>query len=156
MINRQNLQDLYPLSPMQEGMLHHWLLSPDSAAYREQVSYRVTGALDVTIFERCWNQVLARHDALRTVFVHEKTARPLQMVLREASLRVHVEDLRDRPPSDKPQRLAEDPAGRTARAASISPGICSRASPSSAAPTTSTTSSGASITSSSTAGAPAC
>ena len=40
-----------------------------------------------------WNQVLRRHDVLRTVFVHEKVARPLQMVLREASMGLYVEDL---------------------------------------------------------------
>lgn len=94
MISRDNLQDLYPLSPMQEGMLFHWLVTPDSAAYREQVVYALRGAFDVARFEACWNELVRRHEALRTVFVHDKAARPLQMVLKHVPAQCRVEDLR--------------------------------------------------------------
>ncbi len=93
MISRENLQDLYPLAPMQEGMLFDTLMSPDSLAYREQAAYRVRGALDVARLEACWREIVRRHDALRTVFVHEKVARPLQMVLKAVPVRIDVVDL---------------------------------------------------------------
>lgn len=86
MINKANVKDLYPLSPMQEGMLFHALNEPGSSAYFEQVSYRVRGPLQLVIFEKAWKYLFDRHDILRTAFLHERTKRPLQAVLRERTL----------------------------------------------------------------------
>ncbi|MCP5425319.1 MAG: amino acid adenylation domain-containing protein [Gammaproteobacteria bacterium] len=94
MIAKADLQDLYPLSPMQQGMLFHALLDPDSRAYFEQVSYRVGGRLDRASFEEAWNTLFRRHAVLRTVFAHEKTRRPLQLVLKERRPEMRYEDLR--------------------------------------------------------------
>ena len=106
MISRDNLEDLYTLAPMQEGMLFAWLLDPDSEAYREQIAYRLRGHLDITRFEATWNKLAKRHDILRTVFVPDKTARPLQMVLKKVAVRFDVEDLRALAPDAKAARLA--------------------------------------------------
>jgi amino acid adenylation domain-containing protein len=106
-IGRENLHDLYPLAPMQEGMLFHWLLSPQSEAYREQIAYRLRGTLDVACFEACWNQLARRHAILRTVFVHEKVARPLQMVLKKVTVPFHAEDLRRLAPEAQVERVSE-------------------------------------------------
>jgi amino acid adenylation domain-containing protein len=93
-ISRDNLQDLYSLSPMQEGMLFHCMMSPESEAYREQIAYRLQGSFDIARFESSWIELARRYDVLRTVFVHEKATRPLQMVLKAVAVRLHVEDLR--------------------------------------------------------------
>jgi amino acid adenylation domain-containing protein len=105
-IQRENLQDLYPLAPMQEGMLLEWLLEPDSLAYREQVTYRLRGTLDVARLEGCWRELVRRHAALRTVFVHDKAARPLQMVLKEVPVRWRFEDLGHVPREEREERAA--------------------------------------------------
>ena len=59
----------YPLSPMQAEMLTHLATEPDSDAYWLQFSCQLAGALDVDAFKAAWQQVVARHPALRTTFV---------------------------------------------------------------------------------------
>ncbi|MBT6276943.1 MAG: amino acid adenylation domain-containing protein [Chromatiales bacterium] len=114
------VQNVYPLTPMQEGMLFHALLEPDSAAYFEQLSWSVRGELDVAAFEASWNTLIERHAVLRTMFVHEGTDRPVQVVLESRPISVLELDLRgpgcderaeeyrlaDR---DRPYVLARDP-----------------------------------------------
>jgi amino acid adenylation domain-containing protein len=77
------IKDIYPLTPMQEGMLIHSLYDRGSSAYFEQMSYRLHGQLNVDVVEKCLNELLKRHDILRTVFIHEGLDRPLQVVLKE-------------------------------------------------------------------------
>ncbi len=60
----------YPLSPMQAEMLAHLTAEPDSDAYWLQFSCELQGALVVDAFKTAWQQVIARHPALRTTFVH--------------------------------------------------------------------------------------
>lgn len=107
MIDKANLKDIYPLSPMQEGMLFHALYDKDSSAYIEQLSYRMAGDLDVGLFHRSWDELFQRHDILRTVFVHEKTSRPLQVVLKHSQVSFYFEDLRSKSPDQREERLAE-------------------------------------------------
>ncbi|PXW14298.1 non-ribosomal peptide synthase protein (TIGR01720 family)/amino acid adenylation domain-containing protein, partial [Paraburkholderia caballeronis] len=62
------IEDLYPLSPMQQGMLFHTLYEPHGGAYLTQLSIGIEG-LDVERFRRAWQTVTARHEILRTGFV---------------------------------------------------------------------------------------
>ncbi len=68
----KNIESIYPLSPMQEGMLFHSLYEPESGVYFEQFSFTVHGNLDVSAFELAWRQVVERHPALRTLFCLEE------------------------------------------------------------------------------------
>jgi amino acid adenylation domain-containing protein len=90
-ISPENMVDLRPLSPMQEGMLYHSLREPESAAYIEQCAFAIRGSLDPAALEEAWNLLAARHDALRTVFVPEKASQPLPMILRQRRLRIRFE-----------------------------------------------------------------
>jgi len=94
MIKKENLQDLYPLSPMQESILYHALLKPDSPAYHEQVIYHISGPIDVMVMKKSWQILFERHDVLRTVFVFEKVKRPLQAVLRQTNIEFDYHDMR--------------------------------------------------------------
>ena len=57
----ENLEDLYDLSPMQQGMLFHTIYAPESGVYFEQSVFTIKGELDVKNFERAWQHVLNRH-----------------------------------------------------------------------------------------------
>ncbi|MGY2407835.1 amino acid adenylation domain-containing protein, partial [Pseudomonas sp. SDO5222_S391] len=83
----REVQDLYPLSPMQQGMLFHSLYQQGSDdIYVSQLRADIHG-LDVARFQQAWAQVLARHDMLRSGFVWQETqAQPLQAVHREVTL----------------------------------------------------------------------
>jgi amino acid adenylation domain-containing protein/non-ribosomal peptide synthase protein (TIGR01720 family) len=93
-ISKHNVENIYPLTPMQQGMLFHALLEPDSPAYFEQLSWRVHGNLDADIFESSWNVLIKRHAILRTLFAHEGTDNPLQVVLRSRPIVLNRVDLR--------------------------------------------------------------
>ncbi|MEC4560028.1 non-ribosomal peptide synthetase [Pseudomonas inefficax] len=74
------LEDLTPLSPMQEGMLLHTLLRPNSGIYLMQQRYRWDGELDREAIEYAWARQLARHPMLRTGFWWEDGKAALQCI----------------------------------------------------------------------------
>ena len=74
---RAQMEDLYPLSPMQRGMLFHALYEASSPVYFEQVSYQLRGLLNLSAFERAWQQVVDRHPVLRTSFHYKGVDEPL-------------------------------------------------------------------------------
>ncbi|MEH2199086.1 non-ribosomal peptide synthetase [Nostoc sp.] len=82
----KNIEAIYPLSPMQEGMLFHTLYEPESGLYFEQLSFTLHGNLDISAFERAWAKVVERHPVLRTLFVWENRTQPLQVVLKKVNL----------------------------------------------------------------------
>ncbi|QDG60168.1 non-ribosomal peptide synthetase [Pseudomonas sp. NIBRBAC000502773] len=83
----RDVQDVYPLSPMQQGMLFHSLYQQgEGDVYVSQLRADVQG-VDVQLFQRAWAQVLARHDMLRTGFVwQDDQGQALQVVHRQVSL----------------------------------------------------------------------
>jgi amino acid adenylation domain-containing protein/non-ribosomal peptide synthase protein (TIGR01720 family) len=79
-------------------MLFHALSGNDvlgaaSAAYFEQVSYRLQGKLDVPTVEKSLSELFKRHDILRTVFVHEGLEHPMQVVLSGGEVDIYYEDI---------------------------------------------------------------
>ncbi|HEX8431876.1 MAG TPA: condensation domain-containing protein, partial [Longimicrobium sp.] len=85
-MNRKNVEDLYPLSPLQQGMLFHTLYAPEADAYAEQVVLTLAGELRSDEFAAAWQRVVDRTPALRTGFVWEGVPKPLQVVFREAAV----------------------------------------------------------------------
>ncbi|HLL46031.1 MAG TPA: condensation domain-containing protein, partial [Longimicrobiaceae bacterium] len=74
------VEDLYVLSPLQEGMLFHSAYAEGLDPYVSQFGYVLAGRLDVAAFRRAWAQAVAAHPVLRTAFVWEGLQRPLQVV----------------------------------------------------------------------------
>ncbi|MDQ6891928.1 MAG: amino acid adenylation domain-containing protein [Acidobacteriota bacterium] len=92
-MNDELIEALYPATPTQAGMLFHSLYQPESDVYQIQIVYRIEGALDEAVFERCWNRALERHAILRTAFVMDTRDEPLQAVWKKASIRLERHDL---------------------------------------------------------------
>jgi amino acid adenylation domain-containing protein len=101
----QNLEDIYQLSPMQQGMLFHTLLAPESGAYFEQSLFTVKGELEVKSFERAWQTVVDRHSILRSSFLWEELEHPQQVVHRQVSLPFLADDWSGFTASEQEQRL---------------------------------------------------
>ena len=80
MIDRSSIQNIYPLSPAQQGMLFHSLLEPESGVYVVNVRFKVYGPLNERAFGAAWSELVRRHDVLRSAFVWENLERPLQVV----------------------------------------------------------------------------
>jgi len=101
----KNIEAIYPLSPMQEGMLFHTLMNPGTGMYLMQNRYYVEGEVDAEIFRRAWEQVIARHSILRTSFVWKSQKRPLQAVHKQVNVPLDVMDWRGTDRADQVDRL---------------------------------------------------
>ena len=82
----ENIQDIYELSPTQQGILFHSLYSPESGVYFVQLCFTLRGSLNVEWFQRAWQQVVARHTVLHTSFYWENLDKPLQVVHQQVNL----------------------------------------------------------------------
>ncbi|WP_250399238.1 non-ribosomal peptide synthetase [Streptomyces cellostaticus] len=109
-----DIEDIYPLSPVQEGMLYHATTSPEQGLYVETTTFRLTGPLDVDALTAAWQAVVARHPVLRTAFVHERISAPHQVVLPTAEVRVDVRDLTGLDAAARDEEVAAEIARRRA------------------------------------------
>ena len=105
MSRKDLVEDLYPLSPTQQGLLFHALYAPRSGQYIEQLSCTLRGELDRDAFQGAWERVVQRHPALRTVFLWEKRDEPVQLVYRRVRLRWSEEDWRGLPEEEREARF---------------------------------------------------
>lgn len=84
-------QDVYPLTPTQQGMLFHALQSPGQGVYVIQTRFDLKGPFDQQAFEAAWQAVGLRHDVLRTAFAWDGLSTPLQIVGARARVPVDFE-----------------------------------------------------------------
>ncbi|MER6409336.1 condensation domain-containing protein, partial [Streptomyces viridosporus] len=105
-MNGAGLEDVLPLSPMQEGMLYHALLDEQELdVYGGQIAFDFEGALDVAALKTAAAALLRRHANLRAGFVHEGFDKPVQIIPREVELPWQEIDLTDVAAEDEPGRL---------------------------------------------------
>ena len=104
-MNLKNVEDVYPLSPLQQGMLFHTLDAPQSGVYVVQLVFTLRGHLDAPAFRKAWQRVVERHAALRTAFFWEGLDEPLQVVRNEVELPWAVSDWQALPADERTVRL---------------------------------------------------
>ncbi len=80
------IEDTYDLSPLQQGILFHALYERNPAAYFQQFSFTIAGALNVPALRQAWENALQRHAILRTTFFWRDLEHPVQAVLRTVEL----------------------------------------------------------------------
>ena len=88
-----NVQDIYPLSPMQEGMLFHHRMGGEGDPYIVSTLFGSESREQIDAYIAALQRVVNRHDILRTMFLWEGLAEPLQVVCRTAPLVVEELDL---------------------------------------------------------------
>ncbi|MDZ7356795.1 MAG: amino acid adenylation domain-containing protein [candidate division KSB1 bacterium] len=104
-MDKKNVVDFYPLTPMQQGMWFHTLLAPESGVYFEQLSCAITGQIDLEAFRRAWDAVIQRHPILRTSFIGESLKEPIQVVHRHVSMPFEYLDWSGLSPERQAQQL---------------------------------------------------
>ncbi|MEW5927424.1 MAG: non-ribosomal peptide synthase/polyketide synthase, partial [Gemmatimonadota bacterium] len=101
----RGVEDVYPLTPLQEGMLFHALYAPESGVYVGQFGFLLEGPLDAGALERAWQGAVDRQEALRAGFAWEGLPRPVQVVRREAVLPLWREDWRELGEAERARKL---------------------------------------------------
>ncbi|MDY7096206.1 MAG: amino acid adenylation domain-containing protein, partial [Acidobacteriota bacterium] len=101
------MEDIYGLSPLQQGMLFHNLVQPEGGFYMAQNGHQVAGRLDIDIFRQAWQTVVDAHPVLRTSFRWDGLDEPVQVVHGEAEVPVRYEDWSDLSSDEQRRRLDE-------------------------------------------------
>jgi len=102
-----DVEDAYPLSRLQAGMLYHRELHPEAAIYHDVMSFHVKAPFRRELLARAIEQVCARHPTLRTSFDMGRYSQPLQLVHREVPLPLEEEDLSHRSPEAQEAAITE-------------------------------------------------
>src|SRR5581483_2325949 len=100
------IEDILPLSPLQEGLLFHALYDahgPD--LYTVQLELDLAGPLDAARLERAVAAVVGRHDSLRVAFCHDGLSRPVQVMLAQSAAPWRLIDLTELSADEQDRRL---------------------------------------------------
>ena len=104
-MSRNNIEAIYPLSPLQQGILFHTLYAPTSGVYFNQLSCILRGDINIPAFKQAWQEIIDRHAILRTAFVWERRNEPLQVVRQRVNLPWEEYDWRGLPSEEQQVRL---------------------------------------------------
>src|SRR5215213_1572523 len=104
-MSAKNIEAIYPLSPLQQGMLFHTLCAPGAAVYFGQFHCTLQGDINVDGIKWAWQRAVDRHPILRTALVWENLDEPLQVVGRHVKLSFIEQDWRDMSPLAQQERL---------------------------------------------------
>ncbi len=103
-----NVQDIYPLAPLQEGLLFHHLTDPEHDPYLQHTLLSCATRAHLDRVLDALQTLIARHDILRTAIVWERLRAPLQVVWRHAPLPVQTHAWSGSP-DDVQQAIAAQP-----------------------------------------------
>ncbi|MEU1707404.1 non-ribosomal peptide synthase/polyketide synthase [Streptomyces sp. NPDC005706] len=111
----RDVEDLLPLTPLQEGMLFHRLVGGPDDVYVDQAALLLDGVTDPDALAQAWQRVTDRTPALRTSVVWEGVPVPLQVVHRRTEVPVTRLDWRELDETERAERLARLRADDLAR-----------------------------------------
>ncbi|MFD4474910.1 amino acid adenylation domain-containing protein [Streptomyces sp. NPDC058471] len=93
-MTRSLVEDVWPLSPLQEGLLFHAAFDSEGPdVYQGQRLLELTGPLDADRLRASWQALLARHAALRASFRRRRTGEAVQVIARDVELPWRAADL---------------------------------------------------------------
>ncbi|MGG4404334.1 condensation domain-containing protein, partial [Paenibacillus amylolyticus] len=95
MVLGSNIENIYSLTPVQEGMLYHKLMNSDSSAYIVQHLFELNGLINEQKVEDAIQLVAMKHEVLRTSIVYEKLTIPRQIILKNRTIEYERIDLSD-------------------------------------------------------------
>ncbi|MFM0478859.1 condensation domain-containing protein, partial [Paraburkholderia strydomiana] len=104
-ITPEHVEDVYPATPLQSGLLYHTLAESQQGAYLNQMRATLSGTLDVAAMHAAWQVALARHAILRTGFAWQHGGSVMQIVHRSIALPFETHDWSAAPDYDA--RLAD-------------------------------------------------
>lgn len=103
--SNHNIQDIYELSPLQQGMLFYTLKNPDAGMYVVQLACLLQGELETAVFQEAWQRMVERHPIFRTAFFWKEAEKQLQVVYKQCEPPLEQLDWRDFPAEEQATRL---------------------------------------------------
>lgn len=102
-MDRKNIEDIFTLTPVQEGMLFHYIKEQDSPGelYLEQLRLVISGELKAPLFEQAWQCLVTGNPMLRTVFRWHEIKTPHQLVLKQHTPEMYFLE----PPGNTPDTM---------------------------------------------------
>jgi amino acid adenylation domain-containing protein len=103
----EDVEDAYPLSKVQAGLIYHLQYDPHSAVYHDIFFYKVRTRLDFNLFRQAAQESVDRHPILRTSFHVSDFSEPLQVVHRHAAAQVECFDWRQLSATEQQKAIEE-------------------------------------------------
>ncbi|MGL4346224.1 MAG: non-ribosomal peptide synthetase, partial [Cellulosilyticaceae bacterium] len=85
-LDKNNVEAILPLTPLQNGMLFHYLESPQSLQYFEQLIVTIEGQMDKNLIAKAWEYVTESNEMLRTVIRWDKLEKPMMVILKQKQI----------------------------------------------------------------------
>jgi amino acid adenylation domain-containing protein/non-ribosomal peptide synthase protein (TIGR01720 family) len=104
---KDKIEDIFPLTPLQKGLLFHSLYEPESGVYFEQFHCRLEGDVSVIAVQQAWQRLVERHHILRTAIITKGQSEPVQVVFRNLTFKITEEDWRGLSNSAQENRLKQ-------------------------------------------------
>lgn len=82
----KNVEEFYPLSPVQESILYHSLIEESECLYVAQLSFKLEEAIQLDVLKAAFQRLVESNPALRTHYVWEKLKKPIQVIQKNVSL----------------------------------------------------------------------
>src|SRR5699024_7274028 len=89
--DRTDVESIYPLSPLQKGMLFHTYLSEEGGDYISQWSTTLQGNVQVDVFKDAWNHLIQHHSVFRTAYKHDASGNVLSVVYNDVQAAMEFE-----------------------------------------------------------------
>jgi amino acid adenylation domain-containing protein/non-ribosomal peptide synthase protein (TIGR01720 family) len=101
------VEDIYPLTPAQRGMVFHGVSQGDQGVYFQQLTFVLDGVPDARILALSFQRMVDQNPVCRSSVVWDDVDEPLQLVMREAALPVSFLDWSELSAADREQELAK-------------------------------------------------
>lgn len=89
-LSKENVENIISLTPMQEGLLFHYIREKDSNLYFEQISLEINKAVDKEIFKKAWELVIRSNEMLRAVYRFGNIDKNIQISAKREGTRYQV------------------------------------------------------------------
>lgn len=106
-LDASSIEDVYPMTPMQHGILLHSMLGAGTGIYHMQDVYRINTAVERDVLLKAWAHVLRRHPTLRTGFFISEERGAIQIVFNEVEPVCEFLDWQSRSPDEQMKALEE-------------------------------------------------
>ena len=104
-LHTHDLDNLYPQTPVQQGMVFHSLYNPDD--YITQMDWSLEGELNHDAFQQAWNALLMQFDILRTSFHQSLNGKPIQCLHHTLNIPWTFHDWQKLTPEEQQQAFAQ-------------------------------------------------